>query len=107
MINDAGNLIASSTSSTRAAPPPRPAVVKVRYQKAFPPGNVRFQAHPPVCNICGQPITRDNFGYAYLESEEDTKRKRVERFERIECTSCTPIRENGDALRAFLLRHQL
>ena len=81
--------------------------VQVRYQAAASPGKLRFQVDPPVCNICAQEITRENFGQAYVEVEEQKKLRKVEKFERIECTACTPIRENGAALRAFLTRHHL
>ena len=81
--------------------------VKARYKKARPPEYVRFQANPPVCNICGQEITRQNFGYAYIEVEEHKKIKQVEQCERIECTACTLVRESGEALLAFLTRHHL
>jgi hypothetical protein len=79
---------------------------QVQYTEART-GGIRFQGHPPVCNICGQEITRENFGCSYVESEERKKPLAPEQFERIECTACTLVRESGEALLAFLTRHQL
>ena len=85
----------------------RHTAVQVRYQDAVPPDKIRYQVHPPVCNVCEQEITRQNFGQAYVEIEEHKKLRKIEQFERIECTACTLIRESGDALLAFLTRHHL
>jgi hypothetical protein len=80
---------------------------KVQYKGAQTYGGIRYQAYPPVCNICGQQITRENFGCAYIEVEGPKKFQEPEQFERIECTACTLIRESGESLRAFLTRHHL
>ena len=85
---------------------PRDTMDKVQYTEALT-GGIWFQMNPPVCNICGQTITRENFGCSYVESEERKKPLEPEQFERIECTACTLIREGGDALLAFLMRHHL
>jgi len=77
------------------------------YTAAHTAGGIRYQASPPVCNICGQRITRENFGCAYVESEQPKRLQEPEQFERIECTSCSVIRESGTALRDFLRRHAL
>jgi len=82
-------------------------IAMVEYRAAQTPGGIRYQASPPVCNICGQRITRENFGCAYIESEQPKRLQEPEQFERIECTSCSVIRENGKALRDFLRRHYL
>jgi len=81
--------------------------VQVRYQDAVLPEKIRYQVNPPVCNVCEQEITRANFGHTYVEVEEQKKLRKAEQFERIECTSCSLIRESGDALLAFLTRHHL
>ena len=81
--------------------------VQVRYQEAISPDKIRYQVNPPVCNICAQEITRQNFGHAYVEVEEHKKLRKTEQFERIECTACSLIRESGEALLAFVTRHQL
>jgi hypothetical protein len=80
---------------------------KIQYRKAQTAGGIRFQASPPVCNVCEQQITRKTFSCVYLESEEWNKARGDELFERIECTSCSPIREAGDRLQTFLKRHNL
>ena len=38
---------------------------------------ILFQADPPVCNICKQAITRDNFGWAHLEGSPGGSDKQV------------------------------
>jgi len=81
--------------------------VMVEYSAAQTPGGICYQASPPVCNICGQRITRENFGCAYVESEQPKRFKAPEQFERIECTSCSVIRESGKALRDFFRRYYL
>ena len=80
---------------------------KIQYRGAQTPGGIRFQASPPVCNICGETITRENFGCSYVESEEQKKGQAPEQFERIECTACSMVRENGASLMTFLTRHNL
>jgi hypothetical protein len=79
----------------------------IEYRDARAADGIRFQVSPPVCNICGQQITRETFGCIYLESEEWNRIKREGQFEWIECTSCSLIRESGDQLRTFLERHNL
>jgi hypothetical protein len=64
---------------------------------------VRFQADPPVCNVCKQEITRQNFGFSCVESNQLS----LQTFEYIECTACTPMRAGGDTLRRFVERHRL
>jgi hypothetical protein len=73
------------------------------YRQVVFPELLRFQADPPVCNICEQEITRRNFGQVYIERRERVR----EEFEIVECTDCTPIREGGPALRDFVDRHNL
>jgi hypothetical protein len=43
-----------------------------------------LQADPPVCNPCKTRITRKNFGWSYVEKEDDTGQQ----FEWVECTAC-------------------
>ena len=38
------------------------------YQAAHTTGGIRYYVSPPVCNICGQSITREHFGCADVES---------------------------------------
>jgi hypothetical protein len=78
-------------------------VDKIQYRDALTPEGIRFQSSPPVCNICEQQITRQNFGWACVEIEGHTG----ELFERIECTACTTIRDSGAPLLTFLQRHRL
>ena len=75
---------------------------KIRY-KASPYGQPQYQANPPVCNHCKQRITRQNFAWAYLVDNGD----KTGEVECIECTSCTPARDSGKALKDFLQRHNL
>ena len=82
-------------------------IAMVEYTDAQNPGGIRFQSSPPVCNICGQRITRENFGCSYTEIEQPKKFQEPEQFERIECTSCSVIRESGKPLLTFLRRHHL
>jgi len=77
---------------------------QIKYRAAAEKEGTRYQADPPMCNLCGQDITRENFGWAYLTTEG---RVPTEKFEFIECTACTLIRESGDALLTFLKRHKL
>jgi hypothetical protein len=76
---------------------------KIEYKEVPKSGGVRLQADPPVCNVCQQEITRQNFGFAGVEST----RRIQETFEFIECTACTLIRAGADTLKGFLQRHNL
>jgi hypothetical protein len=76
---------------------------KIEYKEISLIGSVRFQTDPPVCNICEREITRQNFGIAGVEGRGRTQ----ETFEFIECTTCTPMRTGGDAMRRFVERHHL
>lgn len=75
----------------------------IEYRQASVAGGIRFQTNPPVCNLCEREITRKNFGWAYLVSDGKTPGQ----FEFIECTACTLIREGGEPLLTFLVRHKL
>lgn len=75
----------------------------VVYQPAPEAGGTRLQTAPPVCNHCKQEISRQNFGWAYLERQERTPGQ----CEIVECTTCTPVRASGEPLRTFVLRHNL
>jgi hypothetical protein len=86
---------------------PRKTTDTIQYSDALTPSGIRFQASPPVCNLCGQTITRETFGCSYVETEEQKKTKEVQQFERIECTACTAIRESGEPLLTFVNRHSL
>ncbi len=76
---------------------------KIAYIAAPVKGGIRYQADPPVCNICKQEITRNNFGWTYLESEGGTRT----RSEFIACRGCTMMRAGGTPLLLFLERHNL
>ena len=76
---------------------------KIVYRAASGQGGIRYQADPPVCNICKQEITRKNFGWAYLEREGGTRT----RSEFIACRGCTMLRAGGTPLLLFLERHHL
>jgi hypothetical protein len=76
---------------------------QIEYKAISMIGTVRFQADPPVCNVCQQKITRKNFGFSCVESIGRTQ----EAFEYIECTACTPMRAGGDTLRRFVEQHNL
>ena len=86
---------------------PRDTAGMIQYRKARTVDGIRFQVSPPVCNVCEQEVTRKTFGCVYLESEEWNKATGDELFERIECTSCSPIREAEDRLQTFLKGHNL
>lgn len=75
----------------------------IAYQKALVADGICFQSDPPVCNRCKRKITRQNFGWAYLEGQGRIPGQ----FEVIECTACTPIREAGEPLVTFVSRHHL
>jgi hypothetical protein len=64
---------------------------------------IRYQANPPVCNLCKQEITRENVGWIYLDGGGSTHKK----VEFIECRGCTMMRVGGTPLRLFLKRHGL
>ena len=76
---------------------------RLRYRNYLAPGGVRYQAEPPVCNGCGHEITRQNFGWASLISEDDPS----EQVEWIACRACTPLRQIGPPLRHFMALHHL
>lgn len=73
------------------------------YRDALEPGGILFQADPPVCSLCKQGITRETMGRSYSLREERTRR----RYEVIECTMCTGMRDGGTPLLVFLERHNL
>ena len=66
-------------------------------------GRIRYQVDPPVCNLCKQDITRENFAWMYLESRGRTRGK----VEFIECKGCTMMRASGTPLQLFLQHHGL
>jgi hypothetical protein len=76
---------------------------KIEYKKVSTEDGIRYQADPPVCNICKQEISRANIGWSYLEREKHIPGD----YEFIVCTACTLIREGGQDLRSFVERHNL
>jgi hypothetical protein len=81
---------------------PISSVGEIAYQFAPPMGGIRFQANPPVCNRCWREITRQNFGCATVVGEAP----HLGRFEFIECTTCTPVRDPSPGVTLFWARHQ-
>ena len=82
---------------------PRNGTSEIAYRDASEPGGIRYQHDPPVCNLCQQDITRENFAWMYLEGRGRTSG----RVEFIECKGCTRMRLSGTPLVLFLERHQL
>jgi hypothetical protein len=76
---------------------------EIEYRDAPEPGGIRYQHDPPVCTLCTQDITRENFGWMYLEDRGRTRGK----VECIECRGCTMRRASGTPLQLFLQRHGL
>ena len=81
---------------------PISSVGEIAYQLALPLGGIRFQANPPVCNRCWREITRQNFGCVTVVGEAP----HPGRFEFIECTTCTPVRDPSPGVTLFWARHQ-
>jgi hypothetical protein len=79
---------------------PLNAVGEIEYTEAQK-GRVRYQADPPVCNLCKQEITRENVGWMYLERHPHGP------LEVIECRGCTMRRASGTPLQLFLTHHRL
>jgi hypothetical protein len=70
---------------------------KIQYKNPSP-DKPQYQVDPPICNCCEQLITQQNFGWTYLvHNGGETGEVKC-----IECTACTPVREGGKALRAFV-----
>ena len=63
---------------------------------------IRLQANPPVCNCCWREVTRQNLGCATVVGEAP----HPGRFEFIECTMCTPVRDRSPEVTLFWARHQ-
>jgi hypothetical protein len=82
---------------------PLDAAGNIEYRDALESGGTRFQADPPVCSLCKREITRETIGRSYSLREERTRR----RYEVIECTRCTGMRDGGTPLQVFLHRHNL
>jgi hypothetical protein len=77
-------------------------VCEVAYQPVPATGGIRFQANPPVCNRCWREITQQNFGCVTVVGEAPFPG----RFEFIECTACTAVRDCGPEVVLFWARHQ-
>jgi hypothetical protein len=75
---------------------------EIAYQPARPTAGIRLQANPPVCNRCWQTITRQNLACTSVVGAAHT----VGRFEFIECTTCTTVRDDGSSVTCFWTRHQ-
>src|SRR5437667_3714678 len=86
--------------STEGACMPVNAVGEIAYTDTQK-GRIRYQADPPVCTLCKQEITRENFGWMYLERHPRGQ------VECIECRGCTMRRASGTPLLLFLQRHGL
>jgi hypothetical protein len=68
-------------------------------------GGIHCQNNPPVCNLCKQEMTRENFGWMYFEGEGRGRTRG--KFEFIACRGCTRMRAGGTPLRLFVQRHTL
>jgi len=77
-------------------------VGEVAYTSVPATGGIRFQANPPVCNRCWREITRQNFGCVTVVGDVPFPG----RFEFIECTACTAVRDHGPEVTLFWTRHQ-
>ena len=77
-------------------------VGEIAYQPASPPGGIRLQANPPVCNHCWHEITPQNFGRASVVGQAPSPG----RFEFIECTACTTMRARDPERMLFWVQHQ-
>jgi hypothetical protein len=77
-------------------------VGEVAYTSVPAPGGIRVQANPPVCNRCWREITRQNFGCVTVVGDVPFPG----RFEFIECTACTAVRDCGPEVTLFWARHQ-
>jgi len=75
---------------------------EIAYQPVPPTGEIRFQANPPICNRCWREITRQNFGQASVVGDAP----HPGRFEFIECTACTTVRDRRPGVTLFWARHQ-
>jgi hypothetical protein len=60
-------------------------VGEIAYEPAAPPGGIRLQANPPVCNRCWYEMTPQNLGQASVVGSAHAS----SRFACIECTACT------------------
>jgi len=76
---------------------------QIQYNDTPDKGGIHYQTDPPVCNICKQEITRENFAWMYFEGRGRTRGK----FEFIECRGYTRMRAGGTPLRLFVQRHKL
>ncbi len=81
---------------------PLNAVGEVAYQPVAATGGIRFQANPPVCNRCWREITPHNFACVTVVGEAPYPG----RFEFIECTACTTVRDHGSRVALFWAQHQ-
>ncbi len=77
-------------------------VGEIAYQPASPPGGIRLQANPPVCNHCWHEITPQNFGRASVVGQAPSPG----RFEFIECTACTVVHARDPERTLFWVQHQ-
>ena len=75
---------------------------EIAYQGAPPMGGIWFQSNPPVCNRCWREITRQNFGCVTVVGDVPFPG----RFEFIECTACTAVRDRDPEVTLFWARHQ-
>ena len=81
---------------------PLSSMCEIAYQPAPPTGGIRFQANPPMCNRCWREVTRQNFGCVTVVGTAP----HPGRFEFIECTTCTTVRDRGPGVTLFWAQHQ-
>jgi len=77
-------------------------VGEIAYEPAASPGDIWWQANPPVCNRCWDEITPQNFGQASVVGSAHA----ACRFEFIECTACTTVRAQAPEQTLFWGQHQ-
>ena len=77
-------------------------VGEIAYEPAAPPGGIRLQANPPVCNPCWYEITPQNLGQASVVGSAHSS----SRFEFIEYTACTTVRAREPEQTLFRGQHQ-
>ena len=77
-------------------------VGEIAYEPAAPPGGIRLQANPPVCNRCWDEMPPQNLGQASVVGSAHSS----SRFACIECTACTTVRDRGPGVTLFWALHQ-
>ncbi len=77
-------------------------VGEIAYEPAAPPGGIRLQANPPVCNRCWYEMTPQNLGQPPVVGSAPAS----SRFACIEWTACTTVRAHDPERTLFWVQHQ-